>query len=249
VISLIRSELLKLRTARSFVVICVLGVVICALISLANAILTKYSGDDPDPGLDLIAVASTVLFFTLMLGVLTITTEYRHGSIASALLVEPDRRRLLAAKLVAVTILGAALGLLTAALCLCIGEAILPGRGYPLGLSAGQVLELLAGMTAAGGLTAALGAGVGALVRRQTAAVVGIILYLVLIEPLLTGVVIKWFGHYAIGDTFVETTGTAPVNGLADPFGQLAGGLLLLGWAALFAVIGAVVMQTRDVTD
>jgi hypothetical protein len=61
--------------------------------------------------------------------------------------------------------------------------------------------------------------------------------------------VIKWFAHYAIGDTFVETTGTASVNGLEDPFGQVAGGLLLLGWSALFAIIGAVVMQTRDVTD
>lgn len=253
--ALIRSELLKLRTARSFIVIAGLGVLVCVLISIATGLLAEYSADDPRPGLDLIATASTVLFFTLMLGVLAVTTEYRHGSIASALIVEPNRVRLLAAKLVAVTAAGALIGLVTAGLCLGIGEATLPGRGYPLGLDGGDVAKLLAGMAAAGGLTAAIGASVGALVRKQTAAVVGIILYLFLVETLITALLldtalgVKPLERYAIGNAMVEATGTGSVNGLADPFGQLSGCLILLGWVALLAVVGGAVMRSRDVTD
>ena len=31
-----------------------------------------------------------------------------------------------------------------------------------------------------------------------------------------------------------------PISGIDDPLGQVPGGLLLLAWAALFAVLGAV---------
>jgi ABC-2 type transport system permease protein len=255
VTSLIRSELLKLRTARSFGVLIAIGVGVCALIALGSGLFANYSPEDGGPGLDLISTASTVLFFTLMLGVLSVTTEYRHGSIASTLLVEPNRVRLLAAKLAAVTIAGALVGLITAGLCLGIGQATLPGRDYPLGLDGGEVVKLLAGMAAAGGLTTAFGAGVGALVRKQTAAVVGVILYLLLIETLITALLLdraldaQGLERYGFGNAMVEATGTAPVNGLDDAFGQLAGVLILLAWAALLALIGGAVMRARGITD
>jgi ABC-2 type transport system permease protein len=225
------------------------------LISIATGLLAKYSPDDPRPGVDLISNASTVLFFTLMLGVLAVTTEYRHGSISSALIVEPNRLRLLAAKLVAVTAAGALIGLVTAGLCLLIGEVTLPGRGYPLALDGSDVVKLLAGMAAGAGLLAAIGAGVGALVRKQTAAIVGVIVFLLLIEPLITNLLFdaalnhKPLERYAIGNALVEATGTASVNGLAQPFGQLAGVGILLAWAAVLAVVGGAVMRTRDITD
>jgi ABC-2 type transport system permease protein len=252
---LIRSELLKLRTARSFIVLVAIGFVICVLISIATGLLAKYSAGDPRPGVDLISNASTVLFFTLMLGVLAVTTEYRHGSISSALIVEPNRLRLLAAKLIAVTAVGALVGVVTAGVCLLIGEVTLPGRGYPLGLDASDVLKLLAGMAAAGGLIAAIGAGVGALVRKQTAAIVGVIVFLFVIEPVITNLLLdaaldhKPLERYSIGNALTEATATGPATDLADPFGQLAGVLILLAWAALFTVLGGAVMRSRDITD
>ena len=95
-----------------------------------------------------------------MLGVLSVTTEYRHGSIASTLLVEPNRRRLLAAKLVAASIAGALLASWQPRLfASALGAALLPGRGFSLGLDGKLVAELLAGMTVAGALMAAIGVG------------------------------------------------------------------------------------------
>jgi ABC-2 type transport system permease protein len=122
--ALIRSELLKLRTARSFIVVTCLGVGLSAVISVLSGILTDFS--DPGtarPVIDAISNATFVFLFVLMLGILSITTEYRHGSIASTLLVEPDRRRLLVAKVIAAGVAGAAIGLFAAALNLAIEAA------------------------------------------------------------------------------------------------------------------------------
>ena len=248
----IRSELLKLRTARSFIVLTLLGIGLAAAITVANSLATDYSHlthGRSEPGVDQISTATFVLFFSLMLGVVSVTTEYRHGSIASTLLVEPNRRRLLAAKLVAASIAGALLGLATAAICLGIGAALLPGRGFSLGLDGKLVAELLAGMTVAGALMAAIGVGVGAAVRKQTAAVVGIIVYLLLVEPLVTEVAVKSLERFSIGNALAQLTSTARLNGLDHAFGQVTGGLLLAGYAVVVVLAGAIVIQTRDVTD
>jgi ABC-2 type transport system permease protein len=246
--SLIRSEVLKLRTARSFVVLTCVGVGLITLLCLATALFANYSSDDPSPGLDLISNASTVALFTLMLGVLSITTEFRNGSIASTLLVEPNRTRLLAAKLVAVIGAGALIGLLTSGIALLIGAAIFPGRGYSLELGGTEVVELVAGTAGAGALMAAVGVGIGSLVRAQTPAIVGVLVYLFVVEPLLT-FLIAGSEPYVLGSALSELTGTGDVSGLDDPLGQVPGGLLLFGWAALFAVLGAAAMRARDVTD
>jgi ABC-2 type transport system permease protein len=245
---LIRSEALKLRTARSFVVLTSVGVGLITLLCLATTLFAKYSPSDPSPGVDLISNASAIALFTLMLGVLSITTEFRNGSIASTLLVEPNRTRLLAAKLVAVIVAGALIGLITSGVALLIGAAIFPNRGYSLGLDGTNVVELVAGTAAGGALMAAVGVGIGALVRAQTPAIVGILVYLFVVEPLLTFLVGS-SEQYVLGSALSELTGTGDANGLNDPLGQVPGGLLLLGWAALFAVLGAAVMRSRDVTD
>jgi ABC-2 type transport system permease protein len=252
VIRQIRSELLKLRTARSFIVMIALGAVLAVVISVITAFASDYSHlshGPSEPGVDQISTASVFVFFTLMLGVLTLTTEYRHGSIASTLLVEPNRRQLLVAKLVAVCAAGALVALLVGGICLALGAVILPGRGISLGLDGKLVAELLAGMTIAGALMAAIGLGIGALIRKQTAAVVGILVYLFLIEPLITQVALKSLERFSIGNALAQLTSTARVNGVDDAFGQVTGGLLLAGYAVVLVLVGAVVMQNRDVTD
>lgn len=248
----IRSELLKLHTARSFIVMVGLGVGLAVLISVVTALKADYSHlshGPSEPGIDQISTASLVVFFTLMLGVLTVTTEYRHGSIASTLLVEPNRRRLLAAKLVAACAVGALVAILTGGICLALGAAILPGRGFSLGLDGKLVAELLAGMAIAGALMAAIGVGIGAMIRKQTAAVVGILVYLLLLEPLVTSVAIKSLDRFSIGNALAQLTSTARVNGLDHAFGQVTGGLLLAGYAVVLVLAGAIVIQTRDITD
>lgn len=248
----IKSELLKLRTARTFVVLVPTGAGLAALISVATALESDYSHlthGPSEPGVDQISTATLALFFALMLGVLAVTTEYRHGSIASTLLVEPSRGRLLVAKLVAACAAGALLALATGGISLAIGAAFLPGRGFSLGLDGKLVVELLAGITIAGALMAAIGVGVGGLIRKQTAAVVGILVYLLLVEPLITSVALPALDRFSIGNSLAQLTSTAAVNGVDDPFGQVTGGLLLAGYAVVLVLMGVAVMQGSDVTD
>jgi ABC-2 type transport system permease protein len=252
--ALVRGELLKLRTARSFIVLTAIGFGLTVLISVLSAILTDFSNpDNPSPALDAVTNASFVLLFTLMLGVLSVTTEYRNGSIASTLIVEPDRRRVLAAKLIAAALAGAAIGLAAVVLSLVIEAGILPTRDLSLDVGARQLFELCAGMTVAGALMTALGVGVGALVRSQTPAIVGVLVYLFLIEAILNNLVLGpeevRFGLSAAQASLTVTTDTAGISNLDDPLGQIAGGLALLAWVAVFAAIGGAVMRARDITD
>jgi hypothetical protein len=72
------------------------------------------------------------------------------------------------------------------------------------------------------------------------------------LEPFLTGVLFESASKYSLGSALSEITGTTSsgtIAGLDAPLGQVAGGLVLGAWAAVFAVVGAGVMQARDVTD
>ena len=252
--ALVRSEILKLRTARSFIVLICIAVGLTVLISTLSGFLTKF--EDPGatpPPIDATLNASFVLFFALILGALSVTTEYRHGSIASTLLVEPDRPRLLAAKLIAASAVGAAIGVLVELLSLGIEAVILPTRDISMDLGFGEFLKLVAGMAAAGALITALGVGVGALIRRQTAAIVGVLVYLFVIETILTGVVLNSsLVRFTLNAAIAEVTATsdqAGIDKLDEPLGQIMGGLVLFAWAAVFALIGGAVMRNTDVTD
>ena len=128
-------------------------------------------------------------------------------------------------------------------------EPVRTVRGFSLGLDGKLVAELLAGMAIAGALMAAIGVGIGAMIRKQTAAVVGILVYLLLLEPLVTSVAIKSLDRFSIGNALAQLTSTARVNGLDHAFGQVTGGLLLAGYAVVLVLAGAIVIQTRDITD
>jgi hypothetical protein len=78
-------------------------------------------------------------------------------------------------------------GLLAEALTAAIESGALAARGVHVELTAGDYAQLLAGGAAAAALWAASGVGVGALVRNQVSAVVGLCVWLLLIETVLIG--------------------------------------------------------------
>jgi hypothetical protein len=99
---------------------------------------------------------------------MSITGEIRHGTIRPTFLATPNRARVIAAKVAASALAGVALGLLAEALTAAIESAGLAVRGIHIALSAGDYAQLLAGGGAAAALWAAIGVGVGALVRNQS---------------------------------------------------------------------------------
>ena len=183
--------------------------------------------------------------FAALLGAMAITGEIRHGTIRPTLLVTPDRRRVVAAKVGASLLIGTGFGLVAGAVAAGVGTAALRARGIDVRLDAGDYALLIAGGAAAAGLWAAIGVGVGAVVRNQMPALIGIPVWLLFVENLLFGDIA---GADDVGRLLPGAAGRAisgqDANGLLTPGVAL---ILLILYAVATAVAGGLVMARRDI--
>jgi ABC-2 type transport system permease protein len=214
---------------------------------LAAALRARGYGVEPagDAGLVVTgADAPAVGDLLLILGLVGTTGEYRHGTITSSLLGTPERRRLVASKLLGYTIAGALLGVAAIAAVFAVGVPWLSAREAPVELlGAGDYLELAARGTALAALSGALGVGIGAIVRNQVAAVVGTLVYLFMLEPVV-GVISSELAAYTMGGA-QTALGAGDLDDALDP---LPAGLVLTGWVLLLGSLGALLEEQRDVT-
>jgi ABC-2 type transport system permease protein len=241
---LVSAEIFKLRSTRTFY-----GVVGGAL-GLVLLIVVLASATGHTLLRDLIGVAGFAQVFALILGIVAVTSEFRHGTVTPSLLVVPDRVRLTLAKLGASFATGLALGLVSAGLAVVIGGVILHVRGIGSGLTGSQETKMIVGTTIATALYAALGVGVGAIVRNQVGAVIGTLVYLFVLENLLQ--IVKAFrdpvAKYGFGRVGQALTGTGDPGVDHPPLHQVPAGLLLTAYCAIFLIVGIAVMKRRDIT-
>jgi ABC-type transport system involved in multi-copper enzyme maturation permease subunit len=183
--------------------------------------------------------------FAALLGAMAITAEIRHGTIRPTFLVSPLRYRVVAAKVLASTLIGAAYGLAACLLAAGIGTAVLRTRGYDVRLDAEDYLLFLVGGTVGVALWAAIGVGVGALVRNQVPALVGLCAWLLFVEGLLLGDVadIDAVGRFAPGAAAAALSGQDPDRLLAPAIGVI----VLAVYAVVTAAAGSLVTSRRDV--
>ena len=162
----IAAELFKLRTTRTSwaVILGSLGLVV--IISLIASLAGEFEPGDAEAGKDLLQISGLVQIFALVLGILSVATEFRHGTVTPSLLAVPDRKRLVLAKLVTAIVAGALLGLVATGLCAALVLPILSSRDIPTDTDTGEVLRLIAGNGAACALYAGIGVGLGALIRK-----------------------------------------------------------------------------------
>jgi ABC-2 type transport system permease protein len=113
-------------------------------------------------------------------------------------------------------------------------------------LTAGDYAQLLAGGACAAGLFAAIGVGIGAGVRNQVAALLGLCVWLLLVEPLLLGDVpaIAKYAPEASAGAIAGAIQSQLSDGLVAPAAGIA---LLAAYAALAAGAGAVLITRRDI--
>jgi ABC-2 type transport system permease protein len=245
----IGSELLKLRSTRTALALIgsVMGLVV--LISL----LATLTGD-PEAGefnaRDLLGIAGFAQLIALVLGILAVTTEFRHGTITPTLIASPDRVRLVLAKLVANGLAGLVLGAIAVGVCTAIVLIGLSARDIESGLPRGEIVRIMVGQTLACGLWAALGLGLGALIANQVGAIVGALAWTFLVENLLT--IVPDFGDlvqkYGINGA-ANALGNLETQNTGDILEQVPGGLLLTAYATAFLVAGILVLRRRDVTS
>lgn len=235
---LVRGEIIKLRTTRT-----ALGFTAAVVIlTLAIVLITILAGD-PRTVADkrgALAVGSGTSALLLVFGVVGAGAEYRHRTLAPALLVAPGRGRLLAARVIAYGLAGLAIGLVMTIVALAIGLPLLAGQPGP-DLGASDYLHACGGGLLAIFLCTMLGVGVGTLVGNQVPAVIGTMIWLFILEP-LSGL-IDHLSKFTIGQTATSLGGDTG----GDVLAWGAAGLVMLAWAAAFVLAAALVDSRRDV--
>jgi ABC-2 type transport system permease protein len=241
--ALVSAELLKLRTTRT-----ALGFLIATVLLTLLAGAATFATTDVRSPHDLqqaFSGAGITGLLLLILGIVATTGEYRHRTITGALLVTPDRRRFLVGKLIAYLLTGAVLGAVAIAVTIVPGLIWFSIRDQPIDLlSAGDyVLIVLRGIGLCA-LSGSVGVAIGMLVRNQIAAVVGLLLYLFIVETLI-GVASEDVAKFMLGAVQSTLDGNgAPPHALAPGVAAL----VLAGWVVLLAAAGMALDQRRDVT-
>jgi ABC-2 type transport system permease protein len=164
---------------------------------LAVAVLVAYGATHGSAGpvpaaqelRDALTGVAALRVFVMLLGVLAVTSQYHHGDIVWRYLADPSRRFFVAAKAAASAVIGAFLGLavLQVAAILALLDAGPAGVGG-LELTSGDLAQSVGGTVLGMALAGVVGVGIGAAVRSQTAAVVGTLVAVLLVEPLITAV-------------------------------------------------------------
>jgi len=243
--SQIRSELLKLRATRSFWLLVGITAVLVVLITVLTLALDTRLETKPDVR-SVLSTAGASGLMLLILGIVFAAGEYRHGTIAWTLLVTPDRLRVAAGQALACGIAGAVIGAGIAALTAAVALPWLAAKDAPT-LSGGEVVGLFAGGTLYTALAAALGAGVGALLRNQAAAIVLVLLLLFVIDPVASAVVEGYDRYSLTGLEAALIGGTADDTGLDELPPVWLAAVLWTGYTAVLVAAAALLTSRRDI--
>lgn len=237
---MLKAEWLKLRTTRAFYGLIAGATAVATLggfSTVASAHMDSLAG--PLHAQTFWVLASiNIGLFALILGIRAYTEEYRHGTIVHTLFADPHRRRNALAK--AVVSASAAVLMAAVAMAAMIGVvlAMASAKGGNLSLDASDAGPIT-GLLGAAALWAVLGVGIGALIRHQVAAIVGALVWVLVIENLGAGFLGEGASYLPGQAAHALARATEVGNLLAVP-----GAIAVLGGYAL-ALWGAGVAATR----
>ena len=244
---MIRSEIRKLSTVRAPWLLLAVGpvLVVAGITGLVQGIANLH---DPATQSKALGHVSLAALFTLIFGILAVAGEYRHGTITDTFLSFPGRGRVVGAKLAVYGAVGAAAGLVSSAVAVAVTAAWWAAKGASFHLPAARSWQTIGGGVAVNIAFAAIGVGVGALVRNLAAAIAAALAWIAVVEGVVGQLVgsglARWLPFSAS-----EALGRATVFGSAGRLlPQWGGGLLLAGYAAAFAAAAVVTTLRRDVT-
>ena len=187
-----------------------------------------------------------------VLGVLAVTTEFRYQTITPTVLQTPSRWAIVTAKMITYAVTGAIFALFALLAESAVGIPWLNSKDIPVHFGNSHVQHAIVATFGVVALYGIIGLGVGALLRNQiVAVVVGIIFLLVLENILLAIPVVKHAWPYTpegAKQAVLYTNGdSTPVDGVHF-LGTWPGVIVLLLWAFVPAIVGAVFTMNRDIT-
>lgn len=264
--ALISTEMLKVRTTRSWWGMLLGLVVWAALWTLPGAFTTgmeiapgqQLPGTDDDATVRTLYTTALTSFgyvFTLVLGILLISGEYRHQTVTPTFLATPRRPRVVLAKWVVSGAYSLLYGLVALVVSVGVAVAILAVRGQDLNFGADALPRSLALALLGFVLWGLIGIGLGTLIGNQVIAIlvgIGFVFVEFIATIALSFVswgpdVLKWFPSNATG-AMLDISTQQPDGTLLDILPWWAGLLVLLGYALVSAGLGARLTLRRDVT-
>ena len=246
---LVQAELLKLRTTRTARILLALAAVGTAALV---AVVLLLAGRPGQPALDhdalrllVLVPAQPLTLAALVLGILGMAGELRHGTATSTFLVTPRRGRVVTAKLAAAGLAGLAMAVASSAAVLAVGLPWLAARGIRVAAADPGVAARVAGLAVAVALFAVAGTGLAALLRNQVAAlVVGLLWWSQGVERALAGLLQqpgleRWLPLGAASALTRPGDGTLPM---------WAGALVFAAYGLVLALLGGRLVARRDLT-
>ena len=254
---LIAAEVLKLRTTRSLWILVTVGLAIaCGFVVLITALGTPEGLAEKDVLIALALAGSPVGLVMLVLGVLGMAGEFRHGTITYTFLATPRRGRVVLLKLCVYLLAGAGAAALTLVMMQLVITIMLAIRGLDPLWPHGDTWWFYLRIMLTTGLFAAFGVAVAALLRSQVLAVALIMSWMVLeatiVPPILElvgwGRVQAWLPL----QVFLQATGLVDrlSNGEATQLLLTPNRAMLIGvgYIAVVAVAAVLTTMRRDVT-
>jgi len=243
---MIRSEFRKITSVRSPWLLLAAGPLI-VVAGVTGLIQSGGNVHDPAVQSQALAHAGLAAILTLLFGIVAVAGEYRHGSITDTFLSCPGRRRVITAKMAVYGVTGAAAGLVSSAVAVGVTAAWWAAKGGRLQLSGRDTWLTLGGGLAACFAFAVIGVGLGALVRNLAGAVALALAWIALVEGIVGQLIgsglARWLPLHAS-----EALDRTDLGGPTRLLPQWGGGLVLLGYAVVFAVAAILTTLRRDVT-
>ena len=244
--ALLAAELLKLRTTRAWMGYTAALVVLAAIVSAGYTGTVELFDAADDLSADIVSAATIAGLIALLVGIVVVTAEWRHGTMTRTLLVTPRRARVLTAKELIGLFIGALAAVIAIVVVLAVAIVILWRRDASFDFDTDVALRM-AQVVIASALWGAIGVGVGALLKGQTFAIVAAILWFVLVEGLVVGLLgladLEGVRDFLPGSALGALDGS-----VENQLSPAVGGLVGVGYAVAFAGLGYLRFSRSDVT-
>jgi len=243
---LVGAEFLKLRTTRGWIGY-VFALIALTAIGTAGQVGTA---DQVDLGSDEfqrdVLSSSVASLIALLLGITSVTVEWRHGTITRTLLATPRRELFMAAKGIAALVFGVALAVLAVVVVLAVAIPVVVAEDASFTFD-GELGTRIGRIVLAAALWGALGAGLGALLKSQTFALVAAIVWMLVLEPLLRAL-LELVEREGAADFLPGQALGALDGGVEDALSPSAGGIVGLAYVVGFGVLGWLRLERSDIT-
>jgi len=243
--TLVRTELLKLRTIRLPAGLLGAAAAMTALVSILTASRAGSGGQGPGglvPALTtpegltaVIASTGFALLLALVFGVTVSSGEFRHGTATGTYLGTPGRDRVLVSKLLAAGVVGVVFGAVASVISTGVGLVFVVVQGFPVELSGASIAQFAGGAMLGAGLLAAAGVSLGSLIRQQLGAIIAVFAWAFVVEQIV-GSLFNSIQPYLPYTAATTLAGSTLSGGTALPFAAAAGLVMAvavaLGWLA-----------------